>query len=133
MKFNAIVKRIIPLVFILSLLGPLPAWAQSIIKTKEINCNNPGLAAYTGLCNILGALNIIIFILEFLVIIYFMYGIAKYLKAGGDPAKVKEARNAIVWGVIGIGAIFGVNVIFNFTAGFFGIKEGLSPIPFFSK
>jgi hypothetical protein len=32
----------------------------------------------------------------------FLWGIIKYISAGGDAAKVKEARSYILWGLIGL-------------------------------
>ena len=50
----------------------------------------------------------IVFVLALLV---FGWGVVKYITASGDPAKIKEARGFIWWGVIGmfvLASIFGI-------------------------
>jgi len=47
-------------------------------------------------------LNPIIGVLIVLATVVFLWGIVKYLSAGGDAEKLKEARNFIVWGIVGL-------------------------------
>lgn len=127
-----IILSIIILTFLLSLTVPVLAQEETV-KLPVIDCGNlrlPGDQHLVGVCNILSVANIFIFILEFLAIIYFIWGITKYLTAGGDDAKVKSAKNAIIYGIIGIGVIFGINAIINFVGEFLGVNVS-SPIPFF--
>ena len=37
-----------------------------------------------------------------LAIVFFFYGMAKYILAAGDPTKAKEGRGIMIWGVIAI-------------------------------
>lgn len=46
----------------------------------------------------------------------FLWGIVKYITAGGDEEKVKEARSMIIWGIIFLAvivAVWGFVDIFN--------------------
>lgn len=55
------------------------------------------------LCTIaFDVLNPIIGTLIVLATVVFLWGIVRYLSAGGDTEKLKEARNFIVWGIIGL-------------------------------
>jgi len=103
--------------------------ALASITPPNLNCASPGLKAYSALCNILGALGAIILILKLAAVIYFIYGIGKYVGAGGDTAKAKAGRSAMLYGVIGLAVIFGVDVIIAYLLPFFGITDAIN-IPF---
>jgi len=55
-------------------------------------------------------------------ILYFFWGIAKYLRAGaGDEAAAKEGKNIMVWGAIGIFIAFSIWGIIAFIQSQLGI------------
>lgn len=60
----------------------------------------------------------------------FLWGIIKYINAGGDAAKVKEARSYILWGIIGLAVMGGVWAIVKVLGATFGVDvEGGEGIP----
>lgn len=55
--------------------------------------------------------NIVLVIVFVLALLVFAWGIVKYITAAGDPAKVKEARGFLWWGILGVfvlAAMFGI-------------------------
>ncbi len=53
------------------------------------------------------ARNIINFLLVIATLV-FIWGIVKYITAGGDATKVGEARNYIIWGLVGLAVMSSV-------------------------
>ena len=59
----------------------------------------------------LDIINIVLVIVFVIAILVFAWGIVKYISASGDPAKVKEARGFLWWGILGVfvlAAMFGL-------------------------
>ncbi len=82
-------RKVLPWAPILAAITPLIAAAQV----------NP---ITTLLGNIRGWVNTIIPILMAIGFVVFLWGIVKYITAGGDAEKEKEARGYIIYGLIGI-------------------------------
>ena len=65
--------------------------------------------------------NSIIPLLVLLATALFLWGIVKYITAGGDEEKLREARNLIVWGIVFLSVIVAVwgfvNIIIDFIFG----------------
>jgi hypothetical protein len=60
----------------------------------------------------------------------FLWGVIKYISAGGDAAKVKEARSYILWGLIGLAIMGSVWAIVRFVQrGVGGSESGEQEIP----
>ncbi len=64
------------------------------------------------------ALNIINFLLVIATLV-FIWGIVKYVTAGGDASKISEARTYIIWGLIGLAVMGSVWVLTNWLIGVF--------------
>jgi len=66
-------------------------------------------------------LNVIITVLMVLATVVFLWGIIKYLTAGGDEEKVKEARSMVIWGIIFLAVMVAVwafvNIVLDFVFG----------------
>ncbi len=43
-----------------------------------------------------------------LALIYFIYGVAKYIMNAGDPEAQKEARSVMIWGIVALFVIVSV-------------------------
>ncbi len=54
---------------------------------------------------------------------YFTYGIVRFLSLDAADAKRVEARNAIMWGIIGMAIMFSVYGIIGFVLTSFGITN----------
>jgi hypothetical protein len=80
----------------------------------------PFLQQVSGL--ILNPIILLLFALSFL---YFVYGVFKYLSvdASDTGGKREEARDAIIWGIVGMVIMFSVYGIINFILTSFGIPS----------
>ena len=66
---------------------------------------------------------LIIPILIAVALLVFIVGVIKYITAGADEEKRKEARNTIIYGIIGLFAIVSVWGLVNILQSTFGITE----------
>ncbi|OHA00468.1 MAG: hypothetical protein A3C07_01265 [Candidatus Sungbacteria bacterium RIFCSPHIGHO2_02_FULL_47_11] len=78
--------------------------------------------------NLLTALNIVVTIVFVLAVVVFGWGIVQLIIAAGDPAKIKQARQFIVWGVIGIAILASIFGIIQFIQNYIGVTAGTGPI-----
>ena len=67
----------------------------------------------TGFKNIV---NILIPAFFALAVIYFFYGMAKYILAAGDPEKAKEGKSIMIYGVIALAVMASIYGLINFIA-----------------
>ncbi|MBU6415399.1 hypothetical protein KGQ34_04145 [Patescibacteria group bacterium] len=58
--------------------------------------------------NFIGYAKAIINFLLVIATLVFIWGIVKYITAGGDAAKITEARSYIIWGLIGLAVMASV-------------------------
>ena len=68
-------------------------------------------------------LNPIIILLFALSTLYFIYGIVRFLSLDVADVSRKEAKSAIIWGIVGMVIMFSVYGIIGFILATFGIKE----------
>lgn len=66
-------------------------------------------------------LNPIILLLFAISFLYFVYGIVKFLNLDVADTSRKDAKNAIIWGIVGMLIMFSVYGIINFVLTTFGI------------
>lgn len=59
----------------------------------------------------------------------FLWGILKYITAGGDAAKIAEARSYILWGIVGLAVMASVWAIISYLKDTLGIEGGDNTIP----
>jgi hypothetical protein len=57
---------------------------------------------------LLGIINAIIKLLIAVATLVFIFGIVRYIAAGGDPEKTKTARSFIVFSIVGLALILGI-------------------------
>ncbi|MCR4284187.1 MAG: pilin [Parcubacteria group bacterium] len=74
--------------------------------------------------NISSIINLVIPLLIAIALVVFIVGVIKYITAGADEEKRKEARNTIIYGVIGLFAIVAVWGLVGVIASTFGIDTG---------
>ena len=67
--------------------------------------------------------------------VYFIYGVIKFLSsdAGDKGAKRIEARNSILWGIVGMLIMFSVYGIIRFVLATFGISTGDPSVDFIRR
>lgn len=81
-------------------------------------------------------INLIVPIIGALLLIYFFYGIAQYISAGGDEEKRTAARNMMIYAVIGMFVAFSIFGLVALVGRTFGVGNGSSqnlPLPFFNN
>ena len=66
-------------------------------------------------------INPIILLLAAVAFVVFLWGVFEFIVHAGDASKREEGRNAILWGLVGLGIIFGAYGIINLALGTFGI------------
>ena len=94
-----------------------------VITGTKVDCSSADLitGAINTACTVLSVVNILIFIVELLAIVYFIWSVVKYMTAGGDPTAASEARKAIMMSLLGLAAIFGAQILINAVAKAIGI------------
>jgi hypothetical protein len=105
-------QHIFSVVLTSSLFAPVIALAQ----------NTSDLETTTG--GVLDILQIVVTIVFVIAIIIFGWGIVKLILAAGDPAEIKQAKQFIWWGVIGIAILASIFGLISYLQGFFGVDPG---------
>jgi hypothetical protein len=113
------------LIYCLVLL-PASAWAASPLKqgvdtavpTDRSDPNNIKAVGPSGLLGAGGAFNtianILIFLVGALAVIVLVFGGFRYVTSTGDPGRVKQAKDTIIYGVVGVVIALLAYAIVNF-------------------
>lgn len=76
--------------------------------------------------------NGVIPVLELVAVVVFLWGVIKFIRAGGNEQEIKEAKGYIIYGLIGMFVLISFWGIMNLLAATFGITPGGNiPIPQF--
>lgn len=105
-------KKIIPLGLAFAPFLALAATATDVIDTIK------------------NVLNAVVPLLIGVAVVVFLYGVIKYITAGGDPEKRTEARNVMIYGIIGLFvmvAVWGLVAILTSTFGLGGETAPTGP------
>lgn len=73
---------------------------------------------------ILGLINIVAGLIVALAVVYFLWGVAKYVGSQGDASAREEARNTMIWGIIAIFVMVSVWGLVNLLRDTFNLEEG---------
>lgn len=94
-------KKIASKIFSLSLLAaPMISMAQAVTVTPPVVTPPTTITGvYTILYNVLGVIRTVFFIVA---VGFILYGAFIYLQAGGDPEKLKEAKNMTIYAIVAI-------------------------------
>jgi hypothetical protein len=69
-------------------------------------------------------------ILFALAIIYFFWGVIKYIRSAGDPKAASEGKSIMIWGVIAIAVMLSIYGLVNWLQSSFGINnQQTAPVP----
>ena len=71
----------------------------------------------------------IVIFLMLLATAVFLWVIIKYLTAGGDEEKIKEARSMIIWGIVFLAVMVAVWGFVNIVLDFLGLGNADAPDP----
>lgn len=72
-------------------------------------------------------LNMVIGLLFILVTLYFVWGIVQYVMAAGDEGKIKEGKQHMIWGVIGMAVMAGAWGLARVLLDTFGVSSTTIP------
>jgi uncharacterized membrane protein YidH (DUF202 family) len=81
----------------------------------------------TLVTNIKGVLNNILPVLLALAIIYFFWGLVKFIKSAGDAKARDEGKGVMIWGIIAIFVMVSVFGIVNWLGDTTGLDAGTVP------
>lgn len=101
-------------------------WASDSAANACISTN--GISKL--ICQLQKILNAIIPFLITLGLIYFIWGVAQYVIAGGEESK-KKGREHIIYGLIGLAVIVGVWGLVNIVTKTFGLEGNATVLPVF--
>jgi di/tricarboxylate transporter len=104
--------------------GPFYTWGTG---GNSINSFSDGV--YFVIDNIL---NPVVILIGALALVYFMVGVFKYIKDGGEADK-KEAIQMITWGIIFLFVMTAVWGLVNLVAGTFPLNKSTPTLPRFPK
>lgn len=105
--------------------------AIPLLASAQITC--PGLSGQGTICGILvtidGILRAVVPILMVLATVVFLWGVVRYVTAGGDEDKLKEGRQFIIFGLIGLFVMVAVWGIVAALVRSFGVGGGIPSGP----
>jgi uncharacterized membrane protein YidH (DUF202 family) len=78
---------------------------------------------------IMEILNIIVPLLIALAVVIFLWGVVKYITAGSAEDKRAEARNTMIWGIIGLFVMVAVWGLVNILVSTFGLETAVPEVP----
>lgn len=104
--------------------------AMSLVPVLALaNNGNVTLSNLTGFVNQAGAILKLLIPMAFaLAILFFFYGVAKYIGKAGDPKAQEEGKNIMIYGVIGIAVMASVYGIVAYLQNTIGITPGQNSI-----
>ena len=103
------------------LLSPVLVWAQITDFKSLVN-------------KIIDNINYLVVLVIGLAVFVFIWGIFKYFVAGADEKKVEEAKNVLLFGLLGIFIMFSIWGLVNIVINTFDFKNKTQPtIPQFTK
>lgn len=74
--------------------------------------------------NFLSTAKTLISIVFVLAVVLFGWGIVKFLIAAGDPAKIKDAKKFLLWGVVGMAVLASIFGLISYLQAYFGVTSG---------
>ena len=63
-----------------------------------------------------------------LALVYFIWGLIKYIRAAGDPEAAKEGRSIMIWGVVALFVMASVWGLTSALQDIFGVGDGIAPV-----
>jgi len=71
----------------------------------------------------------IIPLLGVIAFLVFVWGVARFIKSAGSEKEIKDSKNLLIWGVIGLFVLFAIWGIIAFLSNEFGFGSGIPVIP----
>jgi ribose/xylose/arabinose/galactoside ABC-type transport system permease subunit len=67
--------------------------------------------------------------LSTLAFLVFVYGVARFIRSAGNEKEIKDSKNLLIWGVIGLFVLVTIWGIIAFLQSEFGVGNGAPFIP----
>jgi hypothetical protein len=103
-------------------------WLMPVFAFAQVNTDN--LA--TTVTNLTKVVNLLVPLFLAIAVIVFIYGVLRYVIAGG-PKEAGVARNYIIWGIVGIAVILAIWGLARLLVNIFGLSPaqlGSDEVPF---
>ena len=78
---------------------------------------------------IMDILNVVVPLLIAVAVVIFLFGVVKYITAGGDEEKRKESRNVMIYGIVGLFVMVAVWGLVNVLISTFGLENTVPVVP----
>ncbi|KND52088.1 MAG: hypothetical protein AB198_00740 [Parcubacteria bacterium C7867-003] len=83
----------------------------------------------TSINNLKGVLQPVAAVLFGLAIVYFFWGVAKYVLNASDAKAREEGRGIMVWGIVAIAVMASIYGLVNLLSSTFGVQTGSLTVP----
>lgn len=101
----------------------IPTWY------KYLECDSDGTPKVNSLADLAriaaGIADILLFIAGVLAVFYMIYGGIRYITSQGQPDKLTQSKNIIIYSIVGLILSIAARAIINFVAGEYGVSVGL--------
>jgi uncharacterized membrane protein YidH (DUF202 family) len=111
------VKKFIPIGLSLT---PMLVFAAITPRTRDIP---------SAIDTIMRVLNVAIPLIIAIAVVVFLVGVVKYITAGGDTERRTEARNVMIYGIIGLFVMVAVWGLVNLLVNTFSLQTSAPPSP----
>jgi len=74
-------------------------------------------------------LNVLYPVLTATALLVFIWGIVKFIAAGGDEKSITDGKNLMIWGIIALFVMVSVGAIIEFFSLEFGFTFGIPTLP----
>ena len=101
-------------------LSALPAFASAQSASGVLN-STTGATLQTIVGKLVGFINLLVPVLASAAIVFFFYGLVRFIRNSGDSKGRAVGRDAIVWGLIGMFVIISLWGIVNFIQAAFSL------------
>jgi len=107
--------------------APLLAFAQP--ESSTINVPSSGITTVGGFISIFtGLINWFFYIVLLVAVVFFIYAGFVFITSSGDETKTTQAKNMILWAVVGVGVALLASAFIYLAQGITGVS---SPVPVF--
>lgn len=73
--------------------------------------------------NIIAILNLLVVLIIALAVVFFLWGVAKFILNAGDPDEQTKGKSIMFWGLIGLFVMTAVWGLVNFLGDAFGLED----------
>lgn len=101
---------------------------SDLYRATDVNVCNGVKGIGNIICNVHNILNSIVPVLLALGVVYFVWGVVKYM-IGGDEESKKKGRESIIYGIIGFAVIVSVWGLVNVVTNTFNLSGNRPPLP----